>query len=360
MNNNKYNIGEFVVFRSSDGTKVIGKIEELYTDDDTAMFKYNEYYYPEKTSSKLTLKLAGRQEHNSKYEIYRTDCIAEAITSTIEYKCEVFKFEDYIKRLLNIKEKYKNTDISNYLATEKLFFFRQMYSSMDEAFYPDSLPTSCYCDKIFNPDKNFIQCKECKELIHVECFLEAETQKCSKCNNSISNQMSSTSTHNDNFLGVKRQRSDDIVPGPRNIERKPEQHVEEKKQEEAKVAYPNLSEERRKYLLRLIERLDKENTGMVNKYMAQEERSRKVIRDKICYSLLYGIEEIKESGDWKKMKVEHLAKGNISEREAIKCCTDLGVAIESAIYYQNDKTIVKYLNFRLKTTRISLSLYVVT
>jgi hypothetical protein len=236
------------------------------------------------------------------------------------------------------------------LAGEKLFFFRQMYS--DDAFFPDTLDTSCYCDTVFNPDKAFIQCKECKELIHVECFMNSETQKCSKCNNNIANQLNTGVPASSNisanvaereptqFLKMKRQHSDDLPLNPRHGDKKVE--PEEKKHEEPKGggSYPNLSEERRKYLIKLIERVEKENTTMENKNMTPEERSRKIIRDKISYSLLYGIEELKESGDWKKMKVPELAKENIPESKAVRLSKDLAVAIESAIYFQNDRSIV--------------------
>jgi hypothetical protein len=286
--------------------------------------------------------LVCRQEHNSKYEIYKTDSTREADIENVDYKCEVMKFEDFVRRLITIKEKYKNPSVSQYLAGEKLFFFRQIYCS-DDTFYPDALDTSCYCDKIFNPDKNFIQCKECKELIHVECFISAETQKCSKCHNNIANQLNTGTTSATDtpttFLKMKRPHTDELPPNPR-IEKKAEVNIEEKKHEEHKANYPNLSEDRRKYLTRLIDRLDKENTCMHNVYLNPEDKSRKIIRDKISYSLLYGVEELKETGYWKKMKTEALNKEHIPELSAISLCKDLAVAIESAIYFQNDKSIV--------------------
>ena len=101
---------------------------------------------------------------------------------------------------------------------DKTYFIRQKYNPQDDIFTPD-LSTGCYCDQIFNPDEIFIQCKECKELIHVNCFLSGETKKCfnSSCNNSIENQLSQlnqreqpvqTQVPREKLVGNKRNREE--------------------------------------------------------------------------------------------------------------------------------------------------------
>jgi hypothetical protein len=225
--------------------------------------------------------------------------------------------------------KEKKQSFSN----DRVFFFRQKYSVSDESFIPENLQTSCYCNKIFNPDKNFIQCRECKEYIHMECFLSAETQTCFNCSNNIESQLSHNNTSNE-FLGIKRARTDEL-----EVNEKTHENIEEKKVDEGKTLYPNLSDDKRKYLISLIDKLERHNMATRDRQMTTEEKSRKIIRDKICNSLLYGIEEIRESGDWSRMKTNEL-KSSPSEDIAVKLCTNLGIAIESAIFIQNGESSV--------------------
>ena len=95
---------------------------------------------------------------------------------------------------------------------------RQKYLVADEMFAPD-LPTSCYCDQIFNPDKNFIQCKKCKDLIHMDCFLSSETKKCfnGSCNNNIETQLNQSlldnKKHIDHFDNVENVEKENIMIG---------------------------------------------------------------------------------------------------------------------------------------------------
>jgi hypothetical protein len=57
---------------------------------------------------------------------------------------------------------------------------------------------------------------------------------------------------------------------------------------------------------------------------------------------LYGIEEIKENEEWPKMKSAELNTGEISEALAVKISNNLSVAIESAVFLQNNEQIVLY------------------
>ncbi len=47
-----YQTGDYVII-NIDGNKVVGKIEEIMKDGDELIFRYNEYYFPEKTSCKF-------------------------------------------------------------------------------------------------------------------------------------------------------------------------------------------------------------------------------------------------------------------------------------------------------------------
>lgn len=61
--------------------------------------------------------------------------------SNIINKCEVLKFEAFIKKIITLKDKKTNFLDKN----EYTFFMRQKYLVDDEILAPD-LPTSCYCD----------------------------------------------------------------------------------------------------------------------------------------------------------------------------------------------------------------------
>ena len=253
--------------------------------------------------------------------MYKTDEIEKEFYSNIIDKCEVLKFDQYIKRILTNKEKRSEINM------DKTYFIRQKYNPQDDIFTPD-LSTSCYCDQIFNPDEIFIQCKECKELIHVNCFLSGETKKCfnSSCNNSIENQLSQINQRDQpvqiqapkgKFIKNKRNREDvgdsleefkfqestrdiqvEIInlnsPQVGNTVNSNEVNLKKSNDEKLKTqnpledkytnSYPNLSEDRRKNLINLIENLEKKNS--VNKPPTQDEKSRKNIRDKICYQLV--------------------------------------------------------------------------
>lgn len=156
----------------------------------------------------------------------------------------------------------------------------------------------------------------------MNCFLSGETKKCfnSSCNNNIENQLSQSHPKDQSsqfigeiskggkLVGIKRNRDEvsehgldfklkkeeNLVSQVINIsdgnlkksvsteERPKVQNLEEEK---ATNIYSNLSEARRRYLISLIDNLEKKNS--VNKPSLQDERSRKNIRDKICYQLVY-------------------------------------------------------------------------
>lgn len=242
------------------------------------------------------------------------------------------KYEQFIRKIQIIKEKkIQNSQIENLL--ENLFFYRQIYSPPDEAYYPDIEPT-CFCNKIFNPDKPFITCRECKELLHTECYVLSKNtgnSSCWKCSNNIDLQLqhlgiaisdkannynsyfiknsknNQINLDNPTLIGIKRTRADSIEEKIKSIPKNnlPETNIlnnivekiehsnislnyeNDKKIHEEKVNYPNLSEERRKFLTSLIEKLEKAtNTDFHDKSISTEERSRRTFRNKISYALV--------------------------------------------------------------------------
>jgi hypothetical protein len=53
-NKDKYKVGDFVVIKETDSSnKTLGKIEEIFKENNEILFRYNEFYFPEKTQSKM-------------------------------------------------------------------------------------------------------------------------------------------------------------------------------------------------------------------------------------------------------------------------------------------------------------------
>lgn len=233
-----------------------------------------------------------------------------------------------------IKEKKNSNQNSIDHVLENTFFYRQIYNVTDDNFYPSLEPT-CFCHQIFNPDKNFLTCKECKELIHVKCFVESKSVKCSKCTNLIQIQLQKSglgisedfetfyiknqkkenilSPQSENLIGNKRPRENSEDDNNNNAKKIINEHnlnfankdnisvydkikspdqliniqLEKKGGNEEKINYPNLSEERRKYLNSLIEKLENSNNNdFIEKNLSSDEKSRRIFRNKISYALV--------------------------------------------------------------------------
>ncbi len=293
-----------------------------------------------------------RKEHHSKYEVFKTTEIEKEYISKIKKKCEILKYEQFIRKMQILKEKRIQNPHSIETVLENLFFYRQIYSASDNTYYPEIEP-SCLCNKPFNPDKSFITCRECKELIHAECYVNSGSKNCFKCGNDLAAQLeqnglginssfetyfvkncivnyNSTSSA-EALLGNKRGRaeiSDEKKPNSNNnininnnnkINAKEVIKIEEavnisrldsnnsnkasgsimigyagekekhkSAHEEKSSSYPNLSEERRRNLMCLIEKLESSNnTDNADKSFSSEEKSRRTFRNKISYALVF-------------------------------------------------------------------------
>jgi len=211
---------------------------------------------------------------------------------------------------------------------ENTFFYRQIYNYSDNTYYPD-IELGCFCNKIFNPDKNFITCRECKELIHIECFVNSGQKACLRCSNDLEKQLEQSgvainvanyetyyikNNQNDSLLGHKRERAYSFEEKPQNIiskDIKTNEHMQannniivkdkhplsnlfaksegEKTRNgnEERTNYPNLNEERRKNLITLIEKLESSNNNeLSDKSLSTEDKSRRTFRNKISYALV--------------------------------------------------------------------------
>jgi len=104
--------------------------------------------------------------------------------------------------------------------------------------------------------------------------------------------------------------------------------------------YKNLPEENRTYLINLIDRLKKE-TNLLSMSANQTEKTRRNFKNKILFSLLYGIEEIKthikDEEYWKELnsdQKDHIKEILNNNQEQTKFCQDLALQIETMLFLE--------------------------
>lgn len=52
-NKDKFKVGDFVIIKQEDtDSNTLGKIEEIFEEQGEKIFRFNEYYFPEKTQGK--------------------------------------------------------------------------------------------------------------------------------------------------------------------------------------------------------------------------------------------------------------------------------------------------------------------
>ena len=109
--------------------------------------------------------------------------------------------------------------------------------------------------------------------------------------------------------------------------------------------YKNLPEENRSYLVNLIDRIKKE-TNLLSISLSQTEKTRRTFKNKILFSLLYGIEEIKthlnDEEYWNKINSDQ--KDKIKEllnnpQEQTKFCQELALQIETMLFLESKEKI---------------------
>ena len=109
--------------------------------------------------------------------------------------------------------------------------------------------------------------------------------------------------------------------------------------------YKNLSEESRTYLSNLIDRIKKE-TSLLSISLTPTEKTRRNFKNKILFSLLYGIEEIKihinDENYWNNINSDQ--KDKIKEmlnnpQEQTKYCEELALQIETMLFLESKEKI---------------------
>ena len=111
--------------------------------------------------------------------------------------------------------------------------------------------------------------------------------------------------------------------------------------------YRNLPQENRQYLLTLIDRI-KSETKLLSATLTPTEKTRRSFKDKIKFSLLYGIEEIKthlnDESYWANIISENKDKiKNImtNQQEQTQFCENLSIQIEMMIYLESKEKVTE-------------------
>ena len=156
-------------------------------------------------------------------------------------------------------------------------------------------------------------------------------------NKNKNNNLNNNNTNNNKILGKKHEREENL-----------------NKNEEK---YLNLPSENKSYLINLIDKLEKESSLVVSN-QSEDEKTRTNATNRILFSLLYGIEELKIASDsyWENEgKNEKLNKKNIKDNEETqKYCKKLAKEIESRIYLKNKSVITK--NYKKKLFQLYTNL----
>ena len=172
-----YSKGDYYLIEDKEykAKKYIGEIIEVKKIN---LCLLNIYIFPEDT-------INGRQPYMSQFEVFLTGSQSlYQFTGIKEQQVRVMKIEEYILRKYEINEK---------MAYPLYYYYRQTYSIEKNIFYPEILPSICYCQEIFNPDipfKKYI----CGNIFHPDCLLQTNSGKCwSKicnynCNNLLSDE----------------------------------------------------------------------------------------------------------------------------------------------------------------------------
>jgi len=271
-----YKTDDYVIIENNK-SHVVGQIESFITKGGQKCITYKEFFSPEKT-------ILGKQEHNSKYEVFYTNEVNTAPISNIISKCQIYNFEEFCKLVVALKEKKPN----------KAYFARQGFSTKDGKYTPNELQKFCYCNKPFNPDKSFIICRKCSNYVHLECFYMGEAHKCPNktCNNNIHDQISNSSKKiaepDQSLIGLKRNR-EEIIELEQSNESKSSKNIinleANNKDEDKNNDYRNLDEEGKKNLLFLIDKSGKRNNA-IYRSGSVEEKGRNTTRQYISECLV--------------------------------------------------------------------------
>lgn len=385
MSKEIYKIGDYVKIKNEEEGEKIGKIEDIFIEDDEKLIRYNYFIEPK------CLVLEIDENYFGEYELLKTEKVEKDYYVDIICKITVINFENYM--IKKMKKEIKSP----------IYYFRQIYSEENGIVYPDVDSLKC-CGKLFNPDEDVYQCFSCKKYLHINC-LSKLNNVCPNCENPIKNtsnvlnnmginksntfvnqiQENSNSMlnkkrdkitnnlHNSNVLNMNKLQKSNISQGQGGKQvignnSKLQNITSEVNQNDDKKEYSNLPNENRDYLIKLIDSLSKISSISL-KSLSSDEKIRKIIKDQLTNTMvsffntqLYAIEELKVRKDYTRFENSGLfdidVTTEINEDVAKKICTSIALDIENRVFYTYNKKATDS-NYKSKLRTLTFNLNIV-
>uniref|UniRef100_A0A0D9W078 BAH domain-containing protein n=1 Tax=Leersia perrieri TaxID=77586 RepID=A0A0D9W078_9ORYZ len=148
----KIKLGDYVLLMAPDPSKkpYVARVEEIEgsgAQDANVKFRVRWYYRPEES-------IGGRQPFHGSKEVFLSDHYDQQSVDSIEGKCYVHNFQDYIKlQTIGAED----------------FFCRFKYKSATGSFIPDRATVFCKCEMPYNPDDLMVECEDCADWFHPSC-----------------------------------------------------------------------------------------------------------------------------------------------------------------------------------------------
>ena len=273
-----YSIGDFVIIKTDEGEEKIGKIEDIFIEDEDKLIRYNEYI----TVDSVKKIVKSKTDHISKNELIQTSNIEKEFYDNISQKLLILRYEDYLKQNLN----KPNTN---------LYFSRQKLNNELKELLPKIEP--CYkCNNVINPDNEYEICEECNTASHLSCFKSSinNNKLCPKCKYlKASTNNSNNNNNNNDLLGKKRSNTfyDNNLNKNTNVKNNNVSNLNTKipnisnNLNSADEGYNNLPKENKEYLKNLQDILQN-ISNLEQKSMSAEHRIRRLVKDKLTLCLV--------------------------------------------------------------------------
>lgn len=300
MSKEIYKVGDYVKIKNEEEGEKIGKIEEIFMEDDEKLIRYNYFIEPK------CLVLEIDENYFGEYELLKTEKVEKDYYADIICKITVVNFDSYMIKKLRKEIK------------SQIYYFRQIYSEDNGIVYPDVECLKC-CNKLFNPDEDVYQCVSCKKYLHIKC-LSKLNNTCPNCSNpikisnvlnnmGITNKIVNKSIQDNSLLNKKRDKilignqisNTNSNPNITNNKLQKNNQIQGKQlmgnntklqnitseshTTEEKKLYSNLPNENRDYLLKLIDSLSK-ISNIALKSLSSDDKIRKIIKDQLTNTMV--------------------------------------------------------------------------
>ena len=277
--NNKYAIGDFVMFDTDNNESKIGKIEDIFEDQGDKLVRYLEFILAKNKKELLNIN------YFSVKELLQTNNIEKEFFDNIKQKLKVLNYENYL--IFN----NKNNELNN----ENIYFYRQNIDLDTNILSPeiDSCPK---CNIVINPDNEYIICSKCNLSFHDNCYIINNNNKeCPNCNkiiilskNELLNKkrtnVRNNNNNNKNLENLETPLNKDLSINNNNYLNSSTNKIQPQHQVNEEN-FNNLPEDNRKYLNNLQNII--QNVSLLEqKSMTQDQKLKRLAKDKLVIRLV--------------------------------------------------------------------------